>query len=362
MTLIGPTLARYFSARFLRAIMGIFCIFFALIYVVDFVELVRRTGDQPGVSTALLARLALFRTPAVAEQVLPFAVLAGAMTALLNLSRKLELVVARAAGISVWQFLTPGLVVAVAVGALATGAYNPVSARLKDKAQQIEAQDLGKGRADQTGGQWVRQRSLDGQAIIRANRASSDGVTLDSVTVFEFEPDGAFQGRIEATEARLRDGFWELTDARLIQPGIEPQSFSSYVIATNLTPDQVRQSFAAADTIPFWELPGLVKQTEQAGLDASRYRLQFQSLLARPLLFVAMVFVAASVSLRFFRFGGVSRMVLGGVAAGFALYVATRLLGDLGEAGVLSAPVAAWTPAVVGSLLGTLALLYQEDG
>jgi lipopolysaccharide export system permease protein len=361
MTLIGPTLGRYFSARFTKAILGIFCVFFALIYVVDFVELVRRTGDQQGISTGLLAKLALFRTPSVAEQVLPFAVLAGSMVALLNLSRKLELVVARAAGISVWQFLSPGLLVALLVGAVSVGGYNPVSAALKDRALQIEAKDLGRNRGE--GKEiWVRQRSLDGQAIIRADRASPDGATLDRVTVFEFATDGAFQGRIEAREAKLEDGYWDLAGARLVQPGIEPQSYDNYVVATNLNRDQVRQSFAAPDTIPFWELPGLVDQTEKAGLDASRYRLQFQSLLARPLLFVAMVFVAASVSLRFFRFGGVSRMVLGGVAAGFALYVATRLLGDLGEAGVLSAPVAAWTPAVVGSLLGTLALLYQEDG
>jgi lipopolysaccharide export system permease protein len=55
-------------------------------------------------------------------------------------------------------------------------------------------------------------------------------------------------------------------------------------------------------------------------------------------------------------------MVLGGVAAGFVLYVATQLVEDLGAAGFLSTTVAAWSPAVVGSLLGTLALLYQEDG
>ena len=84
--------------------------------------------------------------------------------------------------------------------------------------------------------------------------------------------------------------------------------------------------------------------------------------MARPLLFVAMVFVAASVSLRFFRFGGVSRMVFGGVAAGFLLYVATSLMQDLGGSGLVGPAVAAWFPAVVGSLLGTLALLYQEDG
>jgi lipopolysaccharide export system permease protein len=75
-----------------------------------------------------------------------------------------------------------------------------------------------------------------------------------------------------------------------------------------------------------------------------------------------MVFVAASVSLRFFRFGGVARMVLGGVAAGFMLYVATEVMRDLGGSGLVGPTVAAWFPAVVGSLLGTLALLYQEDG
>ena len=57
----------------------------------------------------MIAQLALFRTPAIAEQVMPFAVLFGSMAALLQLSRKLELVVARAAGISAWQFLQPGL-------------------------------------------------------------------------------------------------------------------------------------------------------------------------------------------------------------------------------------------------------------
>jgi lipopolysaccharide export system permease protein len=75
-----------------------------------------------------------------------------------------------------------------------------------------------------------------------------------------------------------------------------------------------------------------------------------------------MVLVAASVSLRFFRFGGVAKMILGGLAAGFLLYVATELMRDLGNAGLVRPAVAAWFPAALGSLLGSLALLYQEDG
>ena len=78
----------------------------------------------------------------------------------------------------------------------------------------------------------------------------------------------------------------------------------------------MRQTFTPPESVPFWNLDETIARTERAGLDATRYRLQYDVLLARPLLFVAMVFVAASVSLRFFRFGGVGRMVFGGVAAG----------------------------------------------
>lgn len=360
--MIGRTLGVYLAGRFTRSVLGVFLTVFALIYTLDFVELVRRTGDVADVPALVLAQLALFRTPSVAEQVLPFAILFGAMAALLNLSRKLELVVARAAGVSAWQFLTPPVIVALLFGVLAVTAYNPLSTYLREIATNVETARIGKAKSTPEKLLWVRQRSVDGQAIIRAERSSNSGTTLGQVTIFEFDPEGRFLNRVEAATAQLRDGYWELTRVRLNTPEQEPQSFDSYVVATNLTAEQVRQSFSSADSVPFWELPGLIERSERAGLDATRYRLQFQSLLARPLLFLAMVLVAASVSLRFFRFGGVAKMVLGGVAAGFVLYVATKLVEDLGSVGLLSTWVAAWSPAIVGSLLGTLALLYQEDG
>jgi lipopolysaccharide export system permease protein len=106
----------------------------------------------------------------------------------------------------------------------------------------------------------------------------------------------------------------------------------------------------------------MTAQTADAGLDARGYRLQFQRLLARPLLLVAMVLVAAAFSLRFFRFGGIAKTLAGGVAAGFVLYIATEIFSDLGGAGTISPSLAAWSPALVGTMLGTLSLLHSEDG
>jgi lipopolysaccharide export system permease protein len=90
--------------------------------------------------------------------------------------------------------------------------------------------------------------------------------------------------------------------------------------------------------------------------------LQLQKLLARPFLLAAMVLLAAAVSLRFFRFGGVQKMVLSGVAAGFLLYVLSKVTEDLSKAELMHPVAAAWLPVLVGGVTGFIALLYQEDG
>ena len=361
--ILFSTLGKYLAMRFVRSVGAVFAVLFLIIYLGDFVELLRRASDAQRASAALLAYLALLRTPTIAEQVLPFAVLGGAMFAFVGLSRRLELVIARSAGVSVWQFLTPPVAIVLLLGVAATTLYNPMSASLKQKASQIETRIFGRTtRADVDTSMWIRQRSLETQSILRAERSSDGGSRLSGVTAFVYDPQGRFLERAEAERAFLTTGHWILSDARVFGPGEEPRVVAAYELATNLSPEQVTQSFVHPASVSFWKLPELSRRTEAAGLDAVGYRMQFQTLMARPLLLIAMVLIAATVSLRFFRFGGVGQMVSGGVGAGFVLYVATKLTGDLGGAGLLSAPVAAWSPAIVGSMLGTLVLLHQEDG
>lgn len=361
--ILFSTLGRYLAMRFARSIAAVFATLFLIIYLGDFVELLRRASDAQRVGAGRLAYLALLRTPTVAEQVLPFAVLGGAMFAFVNLSRRLELVIARAAGVSVWQFLTPPLVIATLIGVLATTAYNPLAAAFKQQANEIETTLFGRATRDPADtSMWIRQRSVEGQSILRAEASSQGGARLSGVTAFVYDPAGRFTERVEAPRATLESGAWRLEEAKASAPGQEPRQFDAYRLATNLSADQVRQSFVHPASVSFWRLREVSLRTEAAGLDAAAYRMQFQTLMARPLLLFVMVIIAATVSLRFFRFGGVGRMVSGGVGAGFVLYVATKLTSDLGAAGLLGAATAAWSPAIVGGLLGMLALLHQEDG
>jgi lipopolysaccharide export system permease protein len=362
---MSGTLSRYFGMRFLTTLVAVLTGVFMLIILLDYVEQMRRMSDVPHVSALKVAQSSLFRVPQIAERILPFCVLIGAMSCYLGLSRRLELVVSRAAGMSAWQFTAPAIVVALAVGIFATTVYNPVAAILQEKSKRLEAEMSGsnlQGLQATVNGFWVAQRSDNGSSVINAQSSREQGVLLSSVTAFVFDQNNHFIERVEANSAALQSGHWRLDDARVYSPGAPPSERHSYLLATNLTPTQVRETFSTPETVPFWQLPHFIDMAERAGLTAAGYRLQYQKLLAKPFLLAAMVLLAAAFSLRFFRFGGVQKMVLGGVASGFVLYVVSKLTDDLSTAELIPPMIAAWLPAVLGAMTGVVALLYLEDG
>ncbi|MEJ0044595.1 MAG: LptF/LptG family permease [Rhizomicrobium sp.] len=73
---------------------------------------------------------------------------------------------------------------------------------------------------------------------------------------------------------------------------------------------QIQESFAPPYTLSFWQLPSFIHAAQSAGFSAVRYELYFYTLLAMPALFAAMVFMAASFSVRLGRSGGMLRVVL----------------------------------------------------
>ena len=315
--MIAGTLSRYFAMRFVASVVGSFIGVIALAAMIDYVELMRRGADWPNATAWLLAKISMYRVPQLTERILPFTVLVGAMSCYLTLSRRHELVVARAAGVSAWQFVAPAVVAAFLVGAVATTLYNPVSAMLHERSKRLEADMQGatlSALQRSTSGFWVRQKSSDGAAIINAISSREQGAQLGGVSVYTFDNSGHFQDRIEAKSAALQEGYWLFEDARIYVPGKAPDLEQTYRLPTNLTLEQVRESFATPETVPFWQLPTYIDLADRAGLLAAGYRLQYQQLLARPFLLAAMVLLAASVSLRFFRFGGVQKMIVSGLA------------------------------------------------
>ena len=365
MSMITNTIGRYFAGKFLVSAVGVFASIFLLLVLVDYIEMVRKTSGLASASAIMVAETSLFRVPQLLEKMMPFCVLIGAMTCYLGLSRRLELVVARAAGVSAWQFVAPALASAILLGTLSTVVYNPVSANLSELSKRMEAELFGSapgGGVQDAAGFWLNQINSDGQVIINAARSERQGGRLTGLTLFRFDTNNQFKERMEAREATLEDGHWLFKTVRRFSLDSPPVDQDSWELPTTLTKAQVRNSFSTPETVSFWQLPTYIRSSESSGFATAGYRLQYQKLLAQPFLLAAMVMLAAAVSLRFFRMGGVQKMVLSGVGAGFLLYVLSKVTEDLSKAELMHPIAAAWLPVFVGGLTGFLALLYQEDG
>ena len=362
--MIGWTLGRYLSARFLRTIVVVFLTISGMIYVVDFVELLRRAGNIQGVSAGEIAYLSFLRVPSVSEQIMPFCVLFGTMAAFVNLTRKLELLVARAVGVSVWGFLVPPLAIAAAAGIGSVVLFNPVSAVMKHRADMIETRLFGRnGKQNDDTSLWIRQKSVDGEAFIRASQASADGAYLTSAAAYVYDRAGTFEQRIEAQTGKLLPGVWQFGHARVTAPGEE--SFAAGTLSSRHKP------FAGGgrprpDRARFRAVLG-VAVLARRGRDRWPRRNPLPAPISDASGETAPVYChglnRGGIFLKVFSFwwnrengyrwrGRRVRALCGGQNSSAIL----------GGAGLLSPLVAAWSPAVVASLLGAFALLNQEDG
>ncbi|WP_338664210.1 LPS export ABC transporter permease LptG [Pararoseomonas sp. SCSIO 73927] len=372
------TFGRYVARRFLVMCLVMLAALTGLVALFDFIELLRRAATRE-VGFATVATIAGLRVPFVAMQVLPFAILLGGILAFWRLARSSELVVARAAGISAWGFLTGPVIVATMIGAGATAGLSPLSAAMLSRAERLDAAVLRNqsGVSALAGGRlWLRQadRELDpmGVAILSgrpvapgtggAAGASGGVFGMEEVSLWRISGADRFLGRVEAPRAALTNGAWVLEEA--IAFGSDRQASPARTIRfpTELTPERIEGSFASPDTLSFWVLPDFIAVLENSGFSAVRHRLQFHSLLALPMLAVAMALLSAGFSMREARKGGVAQMLGLGVAAGFALFLLDRVTGEFGETGTLPVVLAAWAPAMAGLMCAVALLLHLEDG
>jgi lipopolysaccharide export system permease protein len=359
------TLTWYIGRRFLTGILTTLAICSLLIFMIDLLELLRVSGKYGSVPALSLVSIAIMRLPAYTEFLFGFSVLVGSIGALLFLNRKSELAVMRAGGLSVWQFLWPGILVAFLIGLAGMVVFNPMAAAGRAEAEKRYAKVFGKEAnllQAQGGGSWLRQDGADGESVIGAAAASNRGLTLTGVMVFSYDKTGHFSERVDAATANLKEGYWELQNAWVSRLGQEPEKFDSYLLSTYLTPDRVQDALGTVFAVSFWDFPGLIEVAEKAKLSSDKLRVQYEVLWTRPLLCVAMVLLAATVSLRSFRSGGIQTMVATGMMGGFAFFLFSEISRQIGVAGLAPPWAAVWLPVVLLLVISSTVLLHQEDG
>jgi lipopolysaccharide export system permease protein len=358
------TLYRYLALQFFLGVAIVYAGFLALAFSIDIVDLLNRTAGHD-VDTPVVIGMAVLQLPDLGQKMMPFAILLGGVFTFVRLSRSQELVAARAAGISAWDFMLPPLAVSVLIGVVAVTSFTPLSAVMFAKFAGLEARYI-KGEASQLSisinGLWLRQGDENQQSVIHALHVADQGQHLEDVIVFLYGANDKFLGRIDAKSAQLGDQAWLLSDAYVSGQAGAPVHHQHYAIPTTLTAAQIEASSQKPDTLSFWDLPGYIRAAQAAGFSATSYQLYLYTLYTLPALFAAMVFMAASFSLRLSREGGVAKVILFSAFCGFGVYFFSDMTVLMGQSGALPLLLAASAPAIASIFIGMTLVFNQEDG
>ncbi len=366
------TLSRYIGKHFILSIMLALFGLIAITSLIDVVEMIRRASGRDGVAFHVIITLTLLKMPSFVIKLMPYAMLIGSMMALTRLTRTQELVIARSAGISVWQFLAPAMVVVFTIGVFMTSLFNPFAAALMMRNEQIEAKYIS-GRSNllavSSSGLWLRQlensddpNSNISEHIIYSAKLLQNDMSFAKVIIFAFDKNKKFVERLDAQHAILKDKSLRLTEVIRSVPSKPPEVMMEYELPTTLTLEHIQDSFASPETISFWHLPAFISMLESAGFSALKHKLYWHTLLANPFLMIGTVLIAAVFSLRSPRRGKIGILIVSGVTTGFLMHFFTDIIFAFGAAGTIPTMLAAWTPALVANMIGVSLLLHLEDG
>lgn len=369
---VSVTLSLYIARQFVFSVVAMIASLSGIVCLFDFIDLLRRVATKPNVSTNVVTQIALLHIPHFTIEIVPFGVLLGGIVCFWRLTRSSELIVARAAGISAWQFLAGPLACAMLIGGLSTTVVSPISSAFYRRAEALDQLYL---RTDagplsfSSGSLWLRQADTEfdphGVALLNARGVSldPDGVLrVSNISVFRLDAANKLIVRIEAPQGHLATQAWVFEHAQTVKPYETLRPANTIQFPTDLTVQRVQQSFSSPDALSFWALPGFIKLLNHSGFSSIRHRIHFQSLLALPMLAGTMALVAAGFSMRSTRRGGVARMIGSGVAAGFLLFTVSKVAEQFGNSGALPAVLAAWAPTLAGLCLALSLLLHLEDG
>ena len=358
----------YFARKFFWTFALIALVFVVLLALIDLVD---ELQDFPNLPFTSVAEIVLLNVPHANYEILPLVMILATVALFVRLARSSELVVVRAAGRSALKGLVAPVTVAALIGLVTITMFNPIVAASSKRYNDLVNGYLGGGSnvlAIASEGLWLRQGSPTGQTVIHAIRASSDVSILFNTTFISFAPDGTPLRRIDAETAELKEGEWELNNAKLwnfsdvSNPEASARRIDRLTVPSALTQDRIVDSFGKPEYISLWDLPAFIDQLEEAGFSARRYAVWFQMELSRPLFLIALVMVSAAFTMRHARLSNTGMSVLIAVMLGFSLYYIRNFAQILGENGQIPILLAAWAPPVASFLLAIGILLHMEDG
>lgn len=336
----------------LVAFLGLFAFF-------DFVNELDTIGKR-GYELHQAAIYVLLLVPGRVYELLPIAVLIGALYALTTLARHSEITVLRVSGLSTRRLLRllGGIGSIFVVLTFLIGEYvAPPAERAAQQwrlmaTQATVSQDL-------KSGLWVK----DGALFVNITTLTPDR-RMEGVRIYEFDGAMSLRSIAEAQEGVYEgEAGWRLTEVartRFLPEGTQVETTPELHWKSELTPEVLSVLMVVPERMSVSTLYTYVRHLQENRQKSDRYEIALWKKLAYPFAALVMLALALPFAYSHDRMGAVSVKVFSGIMLGIGFHLLNGLASNLGVINGWSPPLAALLPSAV-FMLAAAGMLYWVE-
>jgi lipopolysaccharide export system permease protein len=315
--------------------------------------------DEIGTGTYSVEDAFLFvglSLPQYAFDLLPIAALIGALLALGNMARSMELIVVRAAGVSVARIatwvVTAGVVLMILTGILGeivAPQMEQYGRRMKTFEKYHDYSLAGNRSA------WAK----DGETIVSVRQQSGDN-RYGGVYIFNFDAQHRLRSVGRANSASIgTDNTWHLEnyrESRLAQDRVVPRAAPRMQMHTQLSPEFLGLAVLDPGSLPGLGLHSYIQHLKANGLDARAYETAFWARIARTVAVAIIVVLAVPFAFGPMRSTGTGGRTVAGIMIGVVFFLLAKMFESGGAVFGLPPIVIAWAPTGLLALITGIAV------
>lgn len=321
-------LTRYIASTILASTALVLAVLLALYTFIDFVTELEDLGKGE-YGLAEIARYISLSMPKRIYELLPIAALLGSVVGLGNLASQSELVVMRAAGLSMGKINSAVILVAVVLFIVALFMGEVVRPITEQKAQTFQSlAQTGTVSMQSNYGFWTR----DGNHFNHIEYILPNG-QFKGISIYQFDDQQRLRKISKAEQASHNSEVWileQVVHSRIDERSIQVQSEATQQWQSTLNPGMLNVVVVPPEFLPVWSLLDYIQYLKANQQASNRYQLAFWSKLMMPLSAAVMVFIAVPFIFGPLRSSPIGGRVLAGALAGIGFHLFNQMFQHMG--------------------------------
>lgn len=325
----------YIFKKFFYSFLITFITLATILFIGDFVEQFRKAAGKE-IPISIIFQLALLNFPNLIYFTFPLIVFSGSIIAFIILIRGSEKIIINSVGISNIRISLPAIILYLLLGVFFVTVANPLIALFDSRYSELEYKYI--DRVDKfasitKNGLWLKQDNVDKglSSVLYAKNIQNQGGMLIDFMILEYDQNGSYQGRLDGAQAKLQEGFWEMSNIQVTPKYGDAKYEESLLYNTNITLADITDSLSSPTSISIWRLVRFINFLEDLGYSAIDFKLHLYDLIFLPFFMASLVLLASSLVKKLKQNDKFTNTIIYSLVAIFVIYFLSNLLDALGS-------------------------------